>query len=442
MADDLDEIDAALRRAMAALDGEPPAGYFDALPGRTLARLDDPALGELPEEPGRKRRREPASQPPVRPLRAVQGLRPPSDDDDDDDDAVFSSQVMAAVDLPEAAELAQPAAPGTPWRDDRAASSSAVAVLPVPPRSKPAADVVASPGAVPAPGSTALAGPVEAPAGAAVSMTSAGSARHRRSRRMRAAIVGIGAIGLAAVAVIYLAGGDRAPRSAPSAVSAVSPGERAAPGTRVEVASPAAGSATAMSSVASGSAASTGPGAGITTAGSRPTASGSVAGSAATPSAGSGSGAPQDSGSGAVDKPVAKSPGSPGKRPGKVKSLSKGGDDDLEIEPPGVAGKGAPGKKIKSSKPRPDPTPLSSDDIERAMTAVAGQVRACVAGVAGAASLRLTVAPSGRIAQVAVTGPLAGTPAAACLERAVQAATFPPWSGAPQSFDYSYPRSD
>jgi hypothetical protein len=41
-----------------------------------------------------------------------------------------------------------------------------------------------------------------------------------------------------------------------------------------------------------------------------------------------------------------------------------------------------------------------------------------------------------------VTGPLAGTPAAACLARAVQAATFPAWSGAPQSFDYSYPRSD
>ena len=66
MSDDLDEIDAALRRAMAALDGEAPAGYFEALPERTLARLDDPAIGELPDEPGRKRRREPASEPPVR----------------------------------------------------------------------------------------------------------------------------------------------------------------------------------------------------------------------------------------------------------------------------------------------------------------------------------------------------------------------------------------
>ena len=76
------------------------------------------------------------------------------------------------------------------------------------------------------------------------------------------------------------------------------------------------------------------------------------------------------------------------------------------------------------------------------MTAVAGQARACFAGAGGTASLRLTVAPSGRIARVTVTGPHAGTPAGACLERAVQAATFPPWSGAPQSFDYSYPLSD
>src|SRR5262249_31825470 len=99
MSDDLDELDAALRRAMAALDGDAPAGYFEALPGRTLARLDDPVLGaalgaaidELPEEP-------------ARPLRAV---RPPAEDeaedeaDDEADGAVFASQVMAAVELPE-----------------------------------------------------------------------------------------------------------------------------------------------------------------------------------------------------------------------------------------------------------------------------------------------------------------------------------------------------
>jgi hypothetical protein len=47
-----------------------------------------------------------------------------------------------------------------------------------------------------------------------------------------------------------------------------------------------------------------------------------------------------------------------------------------------------------------------------------------------------------RIAQVTVTGRFAGPPAGACLERAVQAAMFPAWSGAPQSFDFSYLLSD
>jgi hypothetical protein len=91
---------------------------------------------------------------------------------------------------------------------------------------------------------------------------------------------------------------------------------------------------------------------------------------------------------------------------------------------------------------RPDRTSLSGDDIERAMTSVAGQVRACFAGTRRSAPLRLTVAPSGRIARVTVTGPFAGTPAGTCLERAVRTATFPPWSGAPQSFDFSYLLSD
>jgi hypothetical protein len=37
-----DEIDNLLRRAMSTLDREVPDGYFDALPDRTLARLDAP----------------------------------------------------------------------------------------------------------------------------------------------------------------------------------------------------------------------------------------------------------------------------------------------------------------------------------------------------------------------------------------------------------------
>lgn len=447
MSDDLDELDAALRRAMAALDGEAPAGYFEALPARTLARLDDPEIGELPDVASERR---------VRPLRVAQDRRPPADDDD----AVFSSQIMAAVELP------GPAEPEALPRSDRASASSMSTVRPVPaveaagarPASaapergmRRASSVVALPpvpvvadlegrpaSSAPVPSSGAASGPVEAPAVATSSMTSAGLARHRRSRRMRAAIVGIGGIGLAAVAAIYLTAGDHGPRDAPSTVST---GGSAASETQVQAVSP-DGGGTSPRSVAAGSA-STGSGTGGTVAGARPDVASSMTGSAATRLAGSGSGAPQDDGPGAVDKPVAKFSGSLGKRPGSAKLPAKGGGGKLETElPDGVAGKGAVGKKPKSDRPRQGRTSLSGADIERTMTAVAGQARACFAGTRGTAALRVTVAPSGRVALVAVIGAFAGTPAGACVKRVVLAATFPPWSGAPQSFDYSYPRSD
>jgi hypothetical protein len=89
-------------------------------------------------------------------------------------------------------------------------------------------------------------------------------------------------------------------------------------------------------------------------------------------------------------------------------------------------------------KPKLDRTSLSGDDIKRGMTAVEPRARACFAGTAGLASVRLAVAPSGQVQKVTVTGPFAGTAVGACVARAVQAAVFPAWDGAPQSFGYSY----
>jgi hypothetical protein len=126
-----------------------------------------------------------------------------------------------------------------------------------------------------------------------------------------------------------------------------------------------------------------------------------------------------------------------GKGAGAVKQTGAGADAPRSPDESGV-----PGKKLKSAKRRPDRTSLSGNDIERAMTAVAGQARACFAGTRGTVPLRVTVAPSGRVLLVAVIGAFAGTPAGACVQRVVLAATFPAWDGAPQSFDYSYPLSD
>ncbi|HMG21880.1 MAG TPA: hypothetical protein VK607_11200, partial [Kofleriaceae bacterium] len=103
---------------------------------------------------------------------------------------------------------------------------------------------------------------------------------------------------------------------------------------------------------------------------------------------------------------------------------------------------GEVGAKSKLGRPRLDRTSLSADDIKRGMAAVAGEAQRCYAGTQGQALLRLTVAPSGVVQAVTVTGAFAGTPVAGCVERAVRAARFPPWGGRPQSFGYSYLLSD
>jgi hypothetical protein len=273
-------------------------------------------------------------------------------------------------------------------------------------------------------------------------MTSARLPGRRRGRRVRAAIVGIGLA--AAVAVTCLAVANRGTRGALPVVASerAAASDPAAPTLR-------AGFGSSMSSAAAGSAASGEP---DTPAGA----------DAATPESASGGA------SGAPPEPVGTLAGPVAKRPGEAGVPSKSGGGKLPVRvAPGVAGNGAAGsgsaagpgrpgsdapwspdgtlvsgKKLKSSKPRLDRTSLSGDDIERAMTAVAGTARACAGGARGTASLRLTVAPSGRIAQVTASGPFAGTPVGACVERAVRSATFPPWDGAPQSFDYSYLLSD
>ncbi|HEX3763394.1 MAG TPA: hypothetical protein VHW23_32085 [Kofleriaceae bacterium] len=385
MSDDLDEIDAALRRAMAALDGETPPGYFDALPARTLARLDDPAIGERTDEPG------------VRPLRVAQDR--PSDegeDDDDDDGAMFASQVIALADLsePEGNVVALPHA-------DRALTGAVAPVASM--ATAPDAQRLGSLRTAPVPSRGGAAGPVEAPAG------------RRRRRGVRAAVVGIGLA--AAGAAIYLVAGHRSMDSAPTASE---------------------GSST--TTVAASGAASAGSG----SAGSAPGSGFDASGVAGAGSAIAGSGAAQARGTGAGPDEIGKFAGSKSDRPDNAKLPSKTGQKlRVKVEPEGKIAAPAPdaglSKKRKPSKAAAGRTSLSSDDLERAMGAVAGRARACLAGTTATASLRLTVAPSGQIAQVAVTGPLAGTPAGACVERAVRTATFPPWDGVAQSFDYSYP---
>lgn len=92
----------------------------------------------------------------------------------------------------------------------------------------------------------------------------------------------------------------------------------------------------------------------------------------------------------------------------------------------------------KVVKPKLDKKSLSGSDIKKGMGSVAGKAQGCYQGTQGTAAVKLTVAPSGQVEKVKVTGVFAGTPVAACVEAAVKSASFPPWDGGPQSFGYSY----
>lgn len=92
----------------------------------------------------------------------------------------------------------------------------------------------------------------------------------------------------------------------------------------------------------------------------------------------------------------------------------------------------------KDAKPTLEKKSLSGSDIKTGMAAVAGKASSCYQGTQGTATVKLTVAPSGQVSKVSVTGVFAGTPVAACVEAAVKSTSFPPWDGGPQSFGYSY----
>jgi len=81
---------------------------------------------------------------------------------------------------------------------------------------------------------------------------------------------------------------------------------------------------------------------------------------------------------------------------------------------------------------------LTGSDFKTGMDAIREKARACYNGTQGLANIKLTIAPSGKVAKIAVTGPFAGTPVASCVTAAVRGATFPAWDGGPQSFRYSF----
>jgi hypothetical protein len=124
----------------------------------------------------------------------------------------------------------------------------------------------------------------------------------------------------------------------------------------------------------------------------------------------------------------------------KVEPPKKGGGGSADGEPSfdALLKEAGVDQTKKPDKPKLEKKELSRSDFNAGMSSVKNAAQACYKGTQGTAMFKMNVAPSGQVTSVTVTGQFAGKPEASCVESAVKNAHFPPWDGNPQSFTYSY----
>ena len=435
MSDDLDDL---LRRAMKTLDDEVPSGYFEALPTRTLARLEDkgsmqttgtmndrdPSTGVPPvtnrdEDSGLHDIRSLASSTKLK-ISSRRSTQSPAVNEDDI--LASSSAGWKAVALPEPAKMVSlPELAALPSKSeveskDREARAKIKAELKAEKAEKKEAAVAAAP----------VAAVEAAPAVEAPTVGSRFAPQLEKKKSPKMAIIGIGVAAAAGAGIFFaMQGGkkestgvayeSKAPAAAPEltakelpappptpadppaqvAVAAPVVEEIAPPPAPVEEEKPAAKPAKADRAEK------------VHKVEIRDTAKPEVK---------------------PADKPVVVAKEEP----------KKGGDGDGEPSFDALLKEAGVSDQKKENKPVLDKKSLSGGDIKTGMSAVAGKAQACYKGTQGTAQVKLTVSPEGKVTKVSVGGSFAGTPEAACVEAAVRSASFPPWDGGPQSFGYSY----
>ena len=440
MSDDLDQL---LRAAMKHLDGEAPSEYFERLPNRTLERLEtsmqtdtsshsaDPAAPPPTEDSGLHDIRSLAQSARMR----LSSKRVTGSPIDEDGDLAASSAGWKAVALPEPAkmvslpELADLPSAAEIKAKDKAAKKAAKEAEKAAERAAKDADKVVKPIDKPVDkDAIKVATAVEATVTPIAKAPKAAPARKPTTAKAsnlgrNIAIAGLGLAAAAGITFVVISG-NNAPTTADNAAApavattdvkpTVTPAPPPPPAAPVVVQPPAPVDDKPADIIAV------------------------VAPPKSEPLKPSGKAMTKKSGDHVVtieDSKTKKPEPPPQKKIETAKDPNaKPGDPSFDalLKEAGVD------DKKTDDKPKLAKKALSASDITNGMAGAAGKAQACFKGTQGTASVRLTVAPSGQVTKMIVSGVFAGKPEATCLESSLRGISFPPWDGGPQSFGYSY----
>ncbi len=454
MSDDLDE---QIRRAMKTLDDQMPAGYFEGLPNRTLARLED---GSSMESQGT---RSDSSKPSVAPVVVATVANPPptsmstskKPDDREEDSGLHDIRNLASSTKARLSSRRSTQNP-TVSEDDILASSSAgwkAVALPEP------AKMISLPELAELPSAVEIAKNDKAARAEAKAAAAAAKAEAKRAKSEPSApVADVPAAATATPAVTPIGSRIAAKQSGGKGktIAIVGTLMAAAAGVAIflvvnnkndashsaAVADTAAKKETVMPTLAAPPAPKA----------PEPVVEPIAAGSAEQVAAVEPAPPPVEEKAPAKaekkdkvhkveirdERPAPKETAKPAVVKVEDKTPPKEGDPDFDqlLKEAGVS------DMKKADKPKLEKKDLSGGDFKNGMNAVSGKARACYKGTQGTAKFKVAISPSGSVSGVTMKGDFAGKPEGACVEAAVKSATFPAWDGAPKSFEYSYLLSD
>lgn len=468
MADDLDQL---IRAAMKTLDDEVPSGYFDALPNRTLTRLE----GSMQHgSSGTSETREQVAPPPMTaadsstsPVAAQAAPAASAREEDREDSGLHDIRNLAQSTKQ---RLSSRRITAPPIEDDVLASSSGSfknIALPQPAKMvslpelaelPPAAEVAAADKAAKkaakeaakarksepaiaaaAPATTPVEAPAAAPSAAVAPARQAFSLPSQQQKKSKGPLIALVGTGLAAAAgvVIFM-------QVNKSADTAQAPAAAAPAADTVAVAPAAAPTVEPIEQPAPPPVAAEPP---VEEAKDEPAvaAAAQIAADEGKAEDKNEDKAPKKARAKATKKADKEETAKPEAAPAAKADAKADGAKPAGAEPePSFDAllKEAGVVEKKEAKPKLAKKSLTGSDFKTGMKPVTAKAKACYTGTQGIAMIKLTVAPSGQVSKVAVTGAFAGKSEASCVESAVKAATFPPWDGGPQSFTYSVLLSD